>query len=315
MERQPIISTQPRVTILMGVYNGAAFLPAQLASIAGQSHRNWHLICSDDGSDDHSVKILEHFARDHPERITLRIGPQRGFSANYMAMIAELDAEPGLVCFADQDDLWSPDKIARALDMMPSTHNHPTLYCGRHQLWFAERNRVQASAVARHPCGLKNALAENVASGNTFLLNPAAARLARQAARRTGPVFAHDWWLYLMISGCGGQVIFDNGPPRILYRQHAGNTIGAGRSLTAQMRRKIDVLKGEFLARIEGNLAALEAVDDLLTPDARAIMREFAAARRLNGIARIKALRRVGPYRQSWAGNLGFWGAASLGRV
>ena len=315
MQHPPIISFAPRVTILMGVRNGAAFLPAQLASIAGQTHRNWRLICSDDGSTDDSRAILADFARAHPGQVTLRHGPLAGFSANYMGLIRGLAAAPGYVSFADQDDVWMPDKLSRALDLLGAGADRPALYCGRHQLWYPGLRAGRATPRRRHPCTLENALAENVASGNTVMLNPAAARLARRAAQMTGDVFAHDWWLYLLIAAAQGQVIFDNGPPKVLYRQHGANAIGAGRSLQSQFRRKIGVLRGEFGARVTGNLAALEAVADLLPAESRAQIARYAAARQLDGLSRVLALRRVGPYRQSWQGTLGFWGAASLGRV
>ena len=307
--------TPPLVTILMGVLDGATYLPAQLASIAGQSHANWHLVCSDDGSTDASLALLARFARDHPGRVSLRDGPARGFSANYMQMLRALDVRPGHVALADQDDIWLPDKIACALDLLAGAGDTPTLYCGRRLSFHATQRRMYASALPRHPPGLRNALAENIASGNTIVMNPAMAALARQAALRTGAVFAHDWWLYLLATACGGRVIFDSGPPKVLYRQHGGNAIGAGRSLRQQLRRKIGVLRGEFRDRVGGNLAALAAIADLLEPEALEAVLSFALARQRSGVGRMLALRRLGLYRQGLGGTLGFWGAASLGRV
>ncbi len=309
------IPTAPLVTILMGVHNGARHLPAQLASIARQSISDWHLICSDDRSTDASRALLDDFAALHGNKVSVISGPGRGFSANYMALIADLPQDVGHVCFADQDDIWLPDKLERSLDALRHSGVTPTLSCGRHMYWFPDTGRRIASPRFHRPFTLRNALIENVASGNTVMLNPAAAALAQRAARRTGAVFAHDWWLYLLLTGCGGTVIFDNGPPSILYRQHGKNSIGAGVGPAAQIMRKLGVLKGLFSNRIDGNLAALSAVPDLLTPDAFEICQNFAIARRAKGLSRLTKLRRVGPYRQGRAATLGFWGAASLGRV
>ena len=44
--------TEPHVHILMGTKNGGMFLADQLASIRGQSHQDWSLWASDDGSTD-----------------------------------------------------------------------------------------------------------------------------------------------------------------------------------------------------------------------------------------------------------------------
>lgn len=304
-----------KVTILMGVRNGAAHLSAQLDSIASQSHTNWRLICSDDGSTDDSRAIISSFGRQHPGRLHLVDGPKRGFSANYMSLITNLPADPGFVCLADQDDIWLTDKITHALNSIPGIPRQPVLYCGRHFYWYPEQHRCEPSPKCLRPYTLQNALIENIASGNTVMLNPPAAALAQRSARRTGPVFAHDWWLYLLICGCGGRIIFDNGPPLIHYRQHLANQIGAGRSLPQQIRRKIGVAKGQFAVRVNGNLAALSTVKEELTPAARNIISKFSAARQKTGLARLAALREIGPYRQHRSDTLGFWGAASLGKV
>ena len=304
-----------KVTILMGVRNGAAHLPAQLDSIAGQTHDNWQLICSDDGSSDKTALIIMQFAKDHPGRVTLVAGPQAGFSANFMKMIADLPADAGFVSFADQDDIWEPDKIARALAHLRNTDAIPTLYSVRCWYWYPAHDRRVASALPTRPPGFRNALIENIATGNSILLNPAAARLAQGAAARTRSVFAHDWWLYLLITGAGGHVAFDPGAPSLLYRQHDGNAIGGGQTAGAQIDRKIKVLQGAFSDRIKSNLTALEAVRDLLTPKNQALLDAFAQARTAGLLTRLPALRQIGPYRQTTLGNIGFWGAASIGRI
>ncbi len=303
------------VDIAMGVYNGARFLPAQLESLAAQSHGRWRLICSDDGSGDDSLSRVGAFADRVPQEVQIRRGPGRGFAANYMAMIAAHEGGAALA-FADQDDVWLPDKLARGVAALAAVDPEvPTLYCGRRFLWDEDSGTRRATPVAGRAPSFRNALIENIAPGNTILLNPAAARLARVAAARTGDVFAHDWWLYLLISGSGGRVIFDAGAPGLLYRQHGGNLIGGGAGLRAQAGRKWQVLQGAFGERLRGNLAAMAAVEDLLTPENRRVLRAFAAARSAGLLPRLTGLARVAPYRQSRLGSFGFWGAVLLGRV
>ncbi|MEP5731310.1 MAG: glycosyltransferase [Sulfitobacter sp.] len=303
------------VTILMGVWNGAQHLQMQLDSIVAQHHTNWHLFCSDDGSSDDSMDILQRFARQYPSQITIRKGPKKGFAANYMAMISAMEHDVGFVCFADQDDVWLPDKIGRALACLGEYENHPALYCGRRIIWTPERGRETWSPTIGRQCSLRNALVENIASGNTIMLNPKAAALAIKAAKQTSSVFAHDWWLYLLLTGCGGTIHFDPGKPQILYRQHRNNAIGNRQGLSAQFHRKKAVICGLFSDRVGRNLDALRLVQDMLTPAARHVIRDFAKARKTKGVHRLVALIRVAPYRQTWLGTIGFWGAASLGRV
>lgn len=313
-------AAQSPITILMGVYNGAGMLAAQLDSFGAQTDVDWRLICSDDGSTDGSGDIIAEFARTTPQEVRQITGPGQGFSANYMALLAGLEPDCGLVACADQDDVWLPEKLARARQALAQTDartdaERPALYAARRYLWQpAEDARQPTPALGRAP-SFRNALVENIAPGNTIVLNAPAARLAQQAALRTGAVFAHDWWLYLLITGVGGQVIFDEGPPVLLYRQHADNLIGGDTGLRAQVTRKRAVLRGAFADRVGGNLAAMQAVRDLLTPDNAALVQRFDQARGASLLARLNGLRQVGPYRQSVSGTLGFWGAAVLGRV
>lgn len=303
------------VTLLMGVRNGTEFLPDQLDSIAGQTWPNWRLVVSDDQSTDHSTDIVQCFGAEHPGRVMLRRGPGRGFSANFMQMIRDLPDDAGHVAFADQDDIWMPDKLARGIRTLRDSEDKPMLYAARSWYWRAESDARHASPRIEQPCVFRNALIENVASGNTIMLNPAATRLARTAARRTSAVFAHDWWLYLLITGAGGTVHFDNGAPCLLYRQHAGNAIGAGQGFVRQVTRKTQVLRGAFSERMKSNIAALEESRDFLTTDACETLDRFAHARAASLLPRLAGLRRVAPYRQSLLGTIGFWGAAGLGRI
>lgn len=307
------------ITILMGLYNGAEHLAPQLQSFADQDDPDWRLLVSDDGSCDGGAEMVAAFGTAVPQDVQIIDGPQRGFAANYMAMIAGLESEPGLIAFADQDDVWLSDKLARArghLALLAETEpDIPALYCARRWVWQAETDRRQATPLPRRAPSFRNALIENIAPGNTVVLNPAAARLARAAARRTGDVFAHDWWLYLLITGAGRRVIVDKGPPCLLYRQHGGNAIGGKTGAAAQIKRKMKVLQGAFRDRLAGNLAAMREVEDLLTPQNAQLMRAFTTARAETLAYRLRGLARIAPYRQTSLGTLGFWGAALLGRV
>jgi glycosyltransferase involved in cell wall biosynthesis len=110
--------TLPRVTVLMAVRDGAAHLEAQLHSIAAQRGVDWRLVASDDGSGDDSPAILARFAAAHPGRVRLMQGPRQGTTANFLALLAATGADDGWLAFSDQDDIWLPDKLARATAAM-----------------------------------------------------------------------------------------------------------------------------------------------------------------------------------------------------
>lgn len=315
--RKPMNTLQ----ILMGVYHGAAHLPAQLQSIADQTWSGWRLLASDDSTAPDSRAALGAFAAGVAQPVEICDGPQAGFAANYLHLIRR--AAPGPLAFADQDDLWLPEKLARAmatLDALPA--GTPALYCARVWPWDGSarqrdtpRLRPAPMPPLRRPPGFRNALIENVAVGNTIVLNAAAAALVREIAAAVPSVFAHDWWLYLLITGVGGTVCFDDGPPVLLYRQHDHNSIGTGRGPGAQWRRKRAVLQGAFAQRLALNSAALTPARRWLTPQNAALLDAFETARQQSGPTRITSLLRLGLYRQHPVSTASFFAGASLGLV
>lgn len=311
MDRLPKDHSAPG-QILMATYNGGKVVQAQLDSLAAQTHPDWHLVVSDDGSKDATRDILDHFAQAHPNRVTLRQGPQTGFVGNFLSLLNASDPVSPWLGFCDQDDVWLPHKLARATAWLASQDaTQPALYCSRSWVCDADLTKLHLSVMFDRAPGFANALVENIATGNTVVMNRAATDLALHAAAHAGGVFAHDWWIYQLVTGAGGQVYFDP-EPGVLYRQHGDNQVGYGR----QMRHVPQVLAGRFADRVGRNIAALEPVSHLLTPENRQILQRFTQARSTSGpLRRMLALHRSGAYRQTSRGQFGLAVAMGLGRV
>ena len=63
---------EPKVSIIIPVYNVEPFLARCLDSVVGQTLRGIEIICVDDGSPDRSIDILNRYAaQDHKNRTTL----------------------------------------------------------------------------------------------------------------------------------------------------------------------------------------------------------------------------------------------------
>ncbi|MGI3163934.1 glycosyltransferase [Pseudooceanicola sp. 200-1SW] len=304
--------------ILMGLLNGARHLEAQLTSLLASGLPTWELRVSDDGSTDASRAVLARFAaglEGSGFRLRVGDGPGRGFAANYLTLLADLPEVPGCVALADQDDIWLPGRLARARDLLGRVPGSlPAFTFARRIDWFPQAGRFRPSAPLRRRPSFANALVENVAYGNTLVLNPAAARIARRAAPLAEGIYAHDWFLYQLLTGAGALCLADRAPA-LLYRQHGGNAIGAARGLRAWAGRKGQVLRGVYAERMTAQIAALSRCEDLLLDENRAVLGQLRRARGADLPERLRQLHRAGLYRQSWQGNLGFWGAAVLGRV
>jgi glycosyltransferase involved in cell wall biosynthesis len=308
-------SSQPGIAILMALYNGAPFVEEQLLSLDTQTHRNWTLHVSDDGSFDNGTQIINRFANRTARLIDIRQGPGRGYARNFLSLLDAPAPSDRHVAFCDQDDVWLPEKLERAVAALSAVPaNVPALYGSRSWIWFAGRQEQRLSQHRPRPTGFRHALAQNFAGGNTMVFNRTALELALQARDAAQGVVSHDWWLYQLVTGAGGVAIYDP-VPSIHYRQHLRNQIGANEGARAGLIRLQQVFAGRYAEWNEGNIAALQAVAHLLTEENRTVLACFADLRRRGVTGRLAGLRRSGVYRQSLKGNCALWLAALLGRM
>ncbi|MEM6375783.1 MAG: glycosyltransferase, partial [Pseudomonadota bacterium] len=207
------------VRILLCTRNGEAFLDAQLASYLDQTHADWRLWISDDGSTDATLQIIARFAQDHPHRVERILpGPQAGSTRNFLSLLCHPDLEPGFVALSDQDDIWREDKLERAVSALSRGEtNTARAYAAGYLVCDARMQRSSASASWPRTPSLGNAILQNVMPGHTIVLNPAALASLRLAGVQDVPY--QDWWIYLVATACGMQVILD--PEHVIqYRQH-----------------------------------------------------------------------------------------------
>jgi glycosyltransferase involved in cell wall biosynthesis len=107
-------SAQP-ITVLMPVYNGADYLAESIETILGQTFREFEFLIINDGSRDGSQAILETYAARDP-RIRLLQQENMGLAATLNKGLGL--ARGALVARQDQDDLSSPERLARQLAYM-----------------------------------------------------------------------------------------------------------------------------------------------------------------------------------------------------
>lgn len=299
----------------MGLCDAGAPLSAQLDSFLSQTWPDWDLYIGDDGGnagDLQQVEVFHQRATRQGYRVFVNPGPRRGFVANYLQLLQNLPQDAGLVALADQDDVWLPTKIERAVHALAGV-TAPAMYCGARLIWTSATDQRRLSRPLKQVPSFRNALVENIAGGNTIVLNKAALTLIRQSPPVADSVFAHDWWIYLLVTGSGGQVIYDP-MPHILYRQHSSNQIGAGEHWRSWARARADVLNSKWRERIACNLAALDAARDLLTAENQALLNRLNTARIVSIPARLRLMAELGLYRQNRLSQIGFWGAVALGR-
>lgn len=307
-------TAEPTVAVLLATYQGQNYLAAQLESLQAQVHTNWRLWASDDGSTDDTIKILKCYQSQWSTgRLSILNGPGRGYVANFLSLICDPEINAEYFSYADQDDVWEKDKIARALDMLKTVPAEiPALYFSRSRLVDKYNNEVGISPLHLKRPDFKNALMQNLGSGNTMVLNRAARNLIKKAGQKL-VLNKHDWWTYLVVSGCGGKVFYDP-VPSIRYRQHGNNQVGMNQTWRARLRRIGTLWNGRFSMLNDQHLIALQTLQSDLSPENRVAFQHVLDTRRGCIFERLSHLRKSGVYRQTVLGNLGLFVCVIFGK-
>ena len=308
-------SASKKVAILLCTLHGQHYLEEQLQSVSEQTYPHWEVFASDDGSEDDTRALLLRHQADWPAgKLELHSGPAEGFAANFLSLICNAGIQADYYAFADQDDVWEPNKLERAVAWLRTVPDGvPALYGTRTRLVDADNQVLGLSPLFPKTPSFANALMQNIAGGNTMVFNKAARKLLREAGENID-VVTHDWWVYLVVSGCGGRVFYDE-YPSLRYRQHDDNAVGQDNDWRARLHRIRLLAKGRFKAWTDRNVVALERISTQLTPENRQTLETFKAARTRWLLPRLWGFRRAGIHRQTVMGNLGLFVAALFNKV
>lgn len=311
-----------RIRILLCTCNGATYLEAQLQSYLAQVHSEWDLWVSDDGSQDETLAILKRFQKTHGVGRDIRIiaGPGLGSTANFLSLLCHPDLPRGPVALSDQDDVWMPHKLSRALSALQKAAP-VSIYGGQSLHTDAQLRVIGRSRLGRARPSFHNALTQNIVSGHSMVLSAGALELVRCAGRQDGVPY-HDWWLYQLISGAGGEVLID-AEPVLHYRQHDRNVMGAHQGLRAMSQRLAEVTNRRYGDWLAANLDALWRVQGLLTVSSRDLVAALALRPRpipgrgwpRQALRRALCFVRHRLHRQGWTASVFLYLSVLLGKV
>lgn len=220
----------PLISVALSVYNGAAFLPAQLDSILRQSEVDLEVIAVDDASSDGSLALLEEYARNDP-RVNVHpnlqnLGPTRSFERAMSLCHGEFIAP------SDQDDIWLPDKLHTLLEAIG---DRDLAYCDSEYIDEA------GQAAGRRISGdidmldgnqpLRFAF-DNSVSGHAMLVR----RSLFEAVRPLPAQLYYDWTLAMFAAARGGVVYLDR--PLVQFRRHVQAFSSLGKGAGQAVRRR-----------------------------------------------------------------------------
>ena len=268
---------RPHVCVLMSTYNGEQFLAEQLDSLLAQQGVDVTIVIRDDGSSDGTRKLLELY-ESRNRNIEVHLGSNLGVVLSFFDLmrIASTSAAD-FFALCDQDDVWLPEKLSKAVRALGPSQSIPRLYCSAVRYVDRSLRHISVSRTRLRP-GFGNAVVENIATGCTTVFNKALLQRVNSAPP-TGALM-HDWWLY-MVATAFGEVVFDP-ESWILYRQHGRNVIGGTTSMTKMLMirlRRLTVRQDGIFKCSDQAREFLDCFGGRCPPAHREVLQEMLAVR------------------------------------
>lgn len=229
-----VISATVQVGIVLATYNcDRAHLAAQIRSIQAQDFPRWRCLISDDGSQPEIQDYIADLVKGD-RRFIFHIQPQNlGSYHNFEAGILYFSQHKDIthIAFADQDDIWEPQKLTRLLTEMLSSgallaHSDMSLIDSDGQeiypsVWQYERRQPEK-------LDAELLLLRNTVTGCTTMISRSliADALPFPPQQASGDWY-HDHWLAIVAAHQGS--IAHLREPLVQYRQHGQNAVGASK--------------------------------------------------------------------------------------
>lgn len=247
---QKLMSTEPCVVVCLAAFNGMRWLPEQLNSILAQTGVAVTVIVSVDKSSDQTEAWFDQQAqRDH--RVVLLPHGERfgGASLNFFRILRDIDLSGfDYVSFADQDDIWLPDKLQRACQTLAASQadaysSNVTAFWPDGRQCLVEKSQQQVRW---------DFLFEAAGPGCTYVMRKPLASamqtLLKTRWTQVQQVGLHDWFAYAFARAHGYRWVIDE-YAGMLYRQHAHNQVGVNQGWRALFQRASKILNGWGLAQ------------------------------------------------------------------
>lgn len=137
----------PKVSIVMPVFNGARFIEAAIESIANQTFSDYELIVVDDRSNDETWSVITALMEryDFIKGIRLR----RNMGAAFCRNLGIRKSAGEFVAFLDSDDVWAKNKLDVQIDLMEADEID---FCYSNYFIFDESKKEREIALYKSKC-------------------------------------------------------------------------------------------------------------------------------------------------------------------
>ena len=152
--------SDPRVSILMTVFNGARFIEKSVGCVIDQSFSEWELIIIENGSTDGTAELVKSFGDKRIKREML----DRNIGRTPALQLALENAQGVYVAVLDADDICAPERLAIEIGFLDA--NPDVMVVGT---WFNEIDVDGKENLVRTPSTAEQDIIDLMASSNPIL--------------------------------------------------------------------------------------------------------------------------------------------------
>ena len=234
-----------KVDILLATYNGEKYIREQIDSILNQTHKEFRLLISDDGSSDSTRDILnEYKAKD--DRIEVFMQEENlGVVKNFEFLLGKVEAK--YYMFSDQDDIWKAEKIEKSLKKIEEGFDlvYSDLEVVDENLNVTYESYWKLKGIYKKIKKYNNfesLYLNNFITGCTVISKKELID-SFMPLPNISKFVLHDYWISLIISQNGKIDYVEE--PLIKYRQHKNNKVGSKKK--SDELKSIDEIRSLFI--------------------------------------------------------------------
>lgn len=266
------------VEVLLATYNGENYLRSFLDSVSKQNSGIHSIKVRDDGSTDATREILLEYQKHLPIEVKLNEN-NLGAKATFLQLMQ--DANSDITLFADQDDIWLPNKVRKAVTALNECGAEPAMYQSNLEVFWENTNFTSTfnkmnAFEGNSQFDFKRQVFTNRFTGCAMAINRDLREKVRFPECKSA-IIMHDWWIGLYATAFAA-VILDKSLT-IRYRQHSQNDTGVKKYSTYGSLLSYTKGRSSFQRNFEKSLKQLNAFCGLeaqnLKPDCAQVAKEL----------------------------------------
>ena len=112
----------PKVSIIIPIFNGEDFIEHSLNSVANQTYRNFEVLIINDGSTDSSLSIIEKWVSENASLVNVQVFSTTNSGVSSARNTGIQKSKGQYIAFLDCDDYWETGKLDAQVKILEADH-------------------------------------------------------------------------------------------------------------------------------------------------------------------------------------------------